>query len=88
MSCYIIAYDLKRPGQQYSELYEAIKSYRRWARINDSVWAVVTDNKAKEVRDHLGSYIDKNDSIFVLKSGVEAAWRNVRCRNEWLKDNL
>jgi hypothetical protein len=86
MPAYLISYDLNRGSRtDYQELYDAIKSYRTWARIAESTWIVVTDMTAKEIRDHLISFTDEKDRLFVLKSGVAAAWRNVRCRNEWLK---
>jgi hypothetical protein len=88
MSCYIVSYDLLKPGRNYDGLYKAIKSYPRWARVNESVWAVVTNNSAVQIRDHLVGQLDTNDRIFVIKSGVEAAWRNSKCKNEWLKENL
>ncbi len=89
MNCYIISYDLRtHPSPNYERLYEAIKSYEKWAHINESVWAVVTIKNSVEIRDHLFNYIDRNDRIFVVKSGIEAAWKNSICRPEWLKDNL
>lgn len=88
MATYIISYDLKKPGQNYGQLYDAIKSYGTWAHMNESLWAVVTANTAVQVRDHLTRYIDTNDRLFVIKSGVEAAWRNSICKNEWLKEHL
>ncbi len=88
MTCYIISYDLLKPGRNYDALYEAIRSYSRWARVNESVWAVVTNSNAVQIRDHLLQYLDQNDRVFVIKSGVEAAWRNSICKNEWLKENL
>ncbi len=87
MTCYIISYDL-RGKRDYDALYEAIKSYGTWANITESTWAVVTTKTAIEVRDHLSSAMDQDDRIFVVKSGAEAAWRNVICKNQWLKDNL
>jgi hypothetical protein len=32
--------------------------------------------------------MEEDDSLFVLKSGKEAAWKNVVCKSEWLKNNL
>jgi len=87
VSCYIISYDL-RNKRDYESLYEAIKSYGTWAHVTESTWAVVTSQKAKEVRDFLSESLDDDDRIFVVKSGVEAAWRHVICRDEWLKENL
>lgn len=88
MATYIISYDLKKPGQNYEKLHEAIKSYGTWAKINESLWAVVTASTAVEIRDKLLAHIDSNDRLFVIKSGVEAAWRNSICKNEWLKERL
>lgn len=88
MSCYIISYDLRKPGRNYNSLYEAIKSYGTWAHILESLWAIVTTKSAVEIRDHLLQHMDANDGLFVVKSGTEAAWRNVICRNEWLKEEL
>ena len=88
MACYLISYDLRQPGRNYDQLYEQIKSYGTWAHINESLWAVVTTKSAVQIRDHLAKYLDSNDRLFVVKSGVEAAWRNAMCKNEWLKENL
>lgn len=87
MTCYIISYDLRK-SRDYESLYKEIKSYSKWAQITESTWAVVTTKSAKEIRDHLASVMDGDDRLFVVKSGVEAAWRNSRCKNEWLKENL
>jgi len=87
MFCYIISYDIGDPGE-YDGLYKAIKSYGTWAKITESTWAVVSDKTATEVRDHLSGYTNLGDRIFVIRSGTVAAWRNVICKNEWLKKNL
>lgn len=87
MICYIISYDLRK-SRNYDSLYEALRSYNRWARITESTWAVVTAESAVEIRDNLRKVMDNDDRLFVIKSGTEAAWRNSRCKSEWLKENL
>jgi CRISPR/Cas system-associated endoribonuclease Cas2 len=88
MACYIVSYDLRQPGQNYDALYDALRTYTKWARVNESVWAIVTTVSATQIRDHLARYVDANDRLFVIKSGVEAAWRNSICKGEWLQENL
>lgn len=88
LATYIITYDLRAPGRNYEAVYSKLKSYGIWARITESTWAVVTDQSAVQVRDALIALTDPNDRIFVIKSGVEAAWRNARCKSEWLKNRL
>jgi hypothetical protein len=87
MACYIVPYDLRKQ-RNYDELYEAIKSYGTWAHILESTWAVETTKSAVEVRDHLLEFIDSDDGLFVIKSGKEAAWQGVICKNDWLKEHL
>lgn len=89
MNCYIITFDLKNSKYfDYTSLYDAIKNYQTWAHINESVWAIVTNEKVSDIRDYLKTKMDSHDSIFVVKSWTEAAWSNVICKNEWLKNNL
>ncbi len=85
--CYIIIYELF-PQRNVDDFHIAIKSYGTWAKINSNTWAVVTSNSAIEVRDNLKRYLTPSDRIFVVKSGIEAAWINAECSNEWLKNNL
>ena len=87
MACYIISYDL-RGNRNYQPLYDAIESYSTWAKITESTWSVVTTKSAVDVRNHLISVMDGDDRLFIVKSGVEAAWKNVICKNEWLKNQL
>jgi hypothetical protein len=88
MACYIISYDLRLSSRNYDSLYEAIRAYGKWAHVNKSVWAVVTSQTAVQIRDNLLRHVDTNDRLFIVKSGVEAAWRNTICKSEWLKENL
>jgi len=87
MACYIISYDLVS-DRDYESLYKAIKSYGTWAHITESTWAVVTNQNATQIRDYLLKFVDADDRIFVVRSGSAAAWKNVICKNEWLKGNL
>ena len=87
MACYIINYDLRKV-KDYDSLIGAIKAYGTWAKILKSCWAVVTNSSAEKLRDDLLKHMDADDGIFVIKSGVEAAWRKVECEGSWLQKNL
>lgn len=86
-NCYVISYQLI-PGRNTHDLFNAIRSYGTWARINTTTWAIITTQSAVEIRDHLRTLLNTNERIFVIKSGIEAAWSNAECSNEWLKNNL
>lgn len=84
---YIISYDMKEGGD-YEELFKAIKAYGTWAHITESLWAVCTESDAINIRDNLLNYFPEGSRIFVIKSGLEAAWKNVICSSDWLQKNL
>jgi len=88
MNSMIIEYDLCSPGRNYDELYKAIKAYGTWAHITESAWFIKTNNTCVEVRDNLLAHMDSNDRLFVgMLSGI-AAWNNVICSNDFLRENL
>lgn len=88
MASKVITYDLCSPGRNYDDLYNAIKSYGTWAHITESTWFVKTDDSCAQIRDNLLSHIDSNDRLFVGELTGTAAWHNVICKNEFLKENL
>lgn len=88
MKSLIIDYDLCNPGRNYEDLYETIKKCPRWARITESTWFVKTDLTCVELRNALQCKMDKNDRIFVGELSGCAAWSNVKCDDEYLKNNL
>lgn len=91
MTCYIVSYDLNEGDpDKYEALIDEIKKFPYFAHITESLWAVVPSAGigAVEIRDRLKKIIGEKDRLFIIKSGVEAAWRNVVCKNEWLKENL
>lgn len=85
---YVVTYELKQPREYYVALISLLKSFDDWAQLLDSTWAIRTDLSAVDVRDRLWEVMDPDDGLFVLESGREAAWQDVRCDNQWLKDNL
>ncbi len=62
---YSITYDLKKPGKNYDDLYDAIKKLGSWSHYLDSTWLVSTHHSATEINDKLKTIIDKNDSLFI-----------------------
>ena len=90
MKVYMIGYDLNRPGQNYSDLFDAIKSISgTWCHPLDSTWFVATNMSAVQIRDRLKSHIDVNDDLLVSRQSGEAAWYGFSDKaSEWLKEQL
>jgi hypothetical protein len=78
---YAINYDLKRPGQNYEALYEAIKSCGAWWHYLGSTWLVDTSLNAKGIWDRLAPQVDKND--FVLVIGVTRDYQGWLPQDAW-----
>ena len=85
---FIVLYDLCAPNRNYEELYKAIKSFGTWGKISESAWAIVTTWDSIKIRDYLMQYLDKDDRLFVLQSGCDAAWYRAIAENDWLIKNL
>jgi hypothetical protein len=90
MSIYMIGYDLNKPGQNYENLFTAIKKLsNNWWHCLDSTWLIKSDNTAVSIRDALRPHIDASDELLVAKLSGEGAWAgfNEEC-SVWLKQNL
>ena len=63
---YVISYDLRVPGRDYSGLYDAIKVCgKSYQHPLESTWFVASDKTASEIYNILFPHIDKNDLIIV-----------------------
>lgn len=63
----MVTYDLNQLGQEYQDLFEAIKSIGcPWWHHMKSVWLLDTRLTANEVYKQLESHLDKNDHILVI----------------------
>ena len=88
-NAYIITYDVANSEDfDYGDLMKAIKAYGVWAHITESTWAVVTDEAASTIANYLLGFMPENSRVFVVRSGSEATWSNVICRDSWLKKRL
>lgn len=74
---YIVSYDLKAPGRDYSSLYSAIKTGREWLHPLESMWIVWTTESASELYNSIHPMMDPNDLLFISEI-------NPRNRQGWL----
>jgi hypothetical protein len=85
----LIGYDLNRPGQNYDELFEAIKAQGAWWHHLDSTWIVKSSKTVAQIRDALKEHIGSNDELLVVELTGVGAWTGFNDRgSKWLKDNL
>lgn len=63
-----INYELSRPGQNYENLYKAIKDISGvWCHLMTSHWLVQTSLPPQQVWERLATHIDKNDNLLVIR---------------------
>lgn len=89
MRTILVAYDLNRPGQDYSGLYKALKAAPLWWHYLDSTWLLRTEESAVQVRDRLSLHFDGGDELLVIDvTGTEVAWEGFEQRpSQWIRDN-
>jgi hypothetical protein len=63
---YAVNYDLKRPGQGYTDLHEAIKACGDWWHYLGSTWLVDTSLTADDIWRRLAPHVDQNDRVLVI----------------------
>ena len=87
--CYIVSFQIPVRARR-DQLRALLKTYGGYCPINNTCWAITTEKRASEVRDHLKTALASGDRLFVVRSGTEAAWRNAisERHSEWLKKNL
>ena len=87
MQCYLVCCEVQGDGDCVS-LYESIRTCGRVTRVTLSTWAVLTNRTTDQIRNAISRHLGRDDRIFVVKSGVEASWMNVRCESQWLRKHL
>ena len=85
---YQISYDLKTPGQDYSGLYEAIKSLGSWCHHQKSNWLVDTHFNASQIFDKLKGHIDQNDLLLIINVGNDYAGWLPKTAWDWIKQRV
>ena len=86
MNTYLITYDLVTPGQNYTNLFTAIRGLGSSCKPLLSTWIVRSNLTTVQIRDTLGQYVDANDKIFVAFIGNNWASSNLTVADvNWLK---
>lgn len=85
MAGLLVAYDLKKVGQNYECITKKLKAYTTHWHMQGSVWIIQTNETPAQVRDKLRACLDANDNLFVARLG-ETAWEGFDATaTKWLK---
>jgi hypothetical protein len=64
---YMVAYDLRKPGQDYVGIYKVLQSFQSWWHYLDSTWLIVTDLDPDGIFARLAPHLDSNDNLIVME---------------------
>lgn len=85
---YSISYDLRKPGRNYSDLYDAIKSLdSTFQHPLESNWFVRSCLSADEIYERLRVHIEDDDLLFIsaIVPGNRQGWM-VRTFWDWINN--
>jgi len=90
MAAFVIAYDLHQRNPDYDHLIAAIEeAFPQNCHVQLSVWIVVADATAMEVRDKLSSHVPRSASFLVSKLHNDSCWQGYPMKVcNWLSANL
>ena len=88
MRAFSINYDLKKPGQDYTGLYEAIKESGKWWHYLDSTWIVITIETPDQIWSRLKKHVDKNDYLLIIEVMDSIQGWLPKDAWEWIHENV
>lgn len=89
MATYIVAYDLIRPNQDYSDIEAALRAYPGWCHFQLSVWLITSNTDSGAIYNDLSRFISGKDRLFVGMLDGRAVWiSHDSTIDEWIKSNL
>ena len=85
---YVVSYDLRKPGRDYTGLFEEIKRSRAWWHYLESTWLVSTNENANSIYTRLAPHLDENDSIIIIQAGTDRQGWLPKKAWEWIQQEL
>lgn len=83
MAILLVTYDLNKPGQDYSDFLEKVRTYP-YAKLSESSYAIQTSKSPKEIYNELAPNLDENDRIYILTLSMPYIGYGPNDVNEWL----
>ncbi|WP_404425653.1 hypothetical protein [Thalassospira australica] len=86
MTTYTVTYDLRK-RKDYQTLWDELERLNAH-RTADSYWLVSVSNTAIELHNHLKSYIDSDDRLWVSELTTNHYYKNaIGGTNDWISKN-
>lgn len=85
---YVVSYDLRKPGQEYKNLFDELQASTSWWHFLDSTWLIATPESANELYNRLRTHLDRDDSILVIQAGADRQGWLPKKAWEWIDREL
>lgn len=87
---YLVSYDLRTPGKDYSGVQEAIKnaSNGTWCKPLESTYIIWTDLTTEAVYNKISPCLDTSDRILIIEITKNAYWCLDKDISDFLVENL
>ena len=85
---YVVSYDLRKPGQDYKNLFDELQTSLGWWHFLDSTWLIATSESANELYNRLRTHLDRDDSILVIQAGADRQGWLPKKAWEWIEREL
>lgn len=84
---YVVAYDLRRPGQNYPELIAYLETFPMHWHFQQSGWIVGPASSAYDLADDIKRFLDDRDLLFVQRLTEDSAWWGYdQAGSDWILD--
>ena len=87
MPLLLVTFDPNKPGQDYPNLLDEIKSYSH-VRLSESSYAIITDKTPGVVCEEMKKYIEANDNLYIVNLKRPYAGYGSGLVTDWLKKEL
>ncbi|GEL67243.1 hypothetical protein [Marinilactibacillus psychrotolerans] len=85
---YSISYDLNDPGQKYDEVFDIIKNFGAYIKLQKSFWLVRSNLSPQEMSNKLNKVLDNNDSLFICELTKNYQGRATKSEWEFIRESI
>lgn len=78
---FMLSYDLNEPGQKYEQVFEIIKTFGSYIKLQQSFWLIRTSLTPEQMTTKLNSVLDNNDLIFICE--LEKNYYGLANKEQW-----
>lgn len=87
---YLVIYDLKQPGRNYTPLYDTLKLAASWWHYLESAWILASPLTIEDWQQRIRGAIDMNDLFLIIRLDRPLAYTGWLPQKawEWIQQNV